>query len=217
MVMEFLYLSGSPFTWKIWLALEHAELHYEPRRLRVDQGDLRTDRFLALNPKGKLPVLIDGDLVLSESDAIAEYLAEIASENRKDLWPDHERDRALARRFASTATAYVYPALRRIMEQTLFLQDGVPDGAIIAVAKSDLAKDFAILSDWLQGDYAAGEAPTLADYALYPFIALLRRIDNQRPGYKVSEIIPRPLRTWAGRIEALPWFERTIPPHWKEG
>lgn len=217
MSLTFYYLSGSPFSWKVWMALEHAGLAYEPRRLRVDAGDLKTAEFRALNPKGKLPVLVDGQLALSESDAIAEYLAELAADAGQMLWPADRGSRALARRFASAANAYVYPAVRRIMEQTLFREEGEPDLVIIAEARGQLSADLMLLAWWLQGDFAGGDSPGLADFTLYPFVALLRRIDAKMPGHDACAPIPAALLEWSRRIEAQPWFERTIPPHWEEG
>ncbi|MGD9979513.1 MAG: glutathione S-transferase family protein [Hyphomonadaceae bacterium] len=216
MSLTFRLLSGSPFSWKVWLALEHSGLHYETRWLRVDAGDLQTPEFRALNPKGKLPVLTDGELALSESDAIAEYVAELAEAKGVGLWPRDVRERALARRFACAATAYVYPSVRQIMQQTLFLGEGEPDPTVIAAARAQLAPDLSMLTHWLKGEYAAGQVPTLADYTLYPFVALLKRIDAKREGVCATAAAPDALLDWATRVEALPWFARTVPPHWQE-
>lgn len=215
MTLTFQFLSGSPFSWKVWLALEHGGFTYAPVRLQVDTGDLRKPEFLALNPKGKLPVLIDGPLALSESDAIAEYLADLPPPSGAALWPADVCRRALGRRFASAATAYVYAQVRKIMEQTLFLQAGEADPEAIGAARAELSADLNLLDACLEGDFATGSAPTLADYTLYPYIALLGRIDAQKPGHFAAAVVPKGLAEWAKRIEALPWFERTIPPHWK--
>lgn len=215
MSLTFYYLSGSPFSWKVWMALEHAGLDYEARRLRVDSGDLQTAEFRTLNPKGKLPVLVDGPLVLGEFDAIVEYLADRPAPSGAALWPAFAAERALGRRFAAAATNYVYPGVRRIMEQTLFLSGGKPDLDVIGTARTQLSADLRLLEGWLQGDFASGSAPTIADFTLYPFVALLERIDAQRPGHFAAAVIPGRIAAWARRIEALPWFGRTIPPHWQ--
>jgi hypothetical protein len=48
--LTFYYLSGSPFSWRVWLALEHKAAPYELRLLRADTGDLKSETYLRLNP-----------------------------------------------------------------------------------------------------------------------------------------------------------------------
>ena len=58
-----------------WMAHELG-LDYEPRLIGSRTGETQTDAFRALNPKGKIPVLEDDDLVLTESVAIVTYLGD---------------------------------------------------------------------------------------------------------------------------------------------
>ncbi len=58
-----------------WM-LHELEVPYEPRLIGSRTGETETAEFLALNPKGKIPVLVDGDFVLTESVAIVTYLGE---------------------------------------------------------------------------------------------------------------------------------------------
>ena len=67
----FYYGSGSPYAWKVWLALEHKQLEYDLKLLSFDRGETRAPEFRALNPRGKVPTLVDDGLVLWESSAIA--------------------------------------------------------------------------------------------------------------------------------------------------
>jgi glutathione S-transferase len=64
MSITFFYGSGSPFAWKVWLALEHKELPYEKKMLSFQAGDMNKPEYLALNPRAKVPALVDGDLKL---------------------------------------------------------------------------------------------------------------------------------------------------------
>ena len=73
-MIDFYYLSGSPFAWRVWLALEHKDLKYKRINVSFEKGDLRTEPYLALNPRGKAPVIVDGDMAIYESAAILEYL-----------------------------------------------------------------------------------------------------------------------------------------------
>ncbi len=63
-------------TLKLRVALAEAGAAYEYRAINLDAGEQRRPEFLALNPHGKIPVLVDGDFVLAESDAILWYLGE---------------------------------------------------------------------------------------------------------------------------------------------
>src|SRR5262249_40041859 len=63
-------------TFKLRLALAESDAAYEYRPVNLDAGEQRRPEFLALNPHGKIPVLVDGDFVLAESDAILFHLGE---------------------------------------------------------------------------------------------------------------------------------------------
>src|SRR5215216_2874463 len=74
MALTFYNASGSPYGWRVWLALEHKGLPYELKMLSFDKGDLKTPEFRALNPRGRVPVIVDDGFPLFESAAIVEYL-----------------------------------------------------------------------------------------------------------------------------------------------
>ncbi|MGD0960101.1 MAG: glutathione S-transferase family protein [Methylomonas sp.] len=80
MSIQFYYGSGSPFAWTVWLALEHKQLPYEFKLMSFQSGDLKQAAYLAINPRGKVPVLIDDNFNLWETSAIVEYL--------EDRYPD---------------------------------------------------------------------------------------------------------------------------------
>ena len=103
MALEFYYLSGSPFSWKVWLALEHKQIPYDLRVLSADAGDLKQPAFLAISPHGKVPAIADGGFTLYESSAIVEYLEDAYAGHGHPLWPRDVRARAAARRIAAEA------------------------------------------------------------------------------------------------------------------
>lgn len=70
------YAFTTPNSVKIAIALEELGLPYALRPVNIRQGEQRAPDFLALNPNGKVPLLVDGDLVLPESGAILVHLAE---------------------------------------------------------------------------------------------------------------------------------------------
>ncbi len=88
-------LNYSSWSARAWLALRAAGVEFEERRvgLFVDEG--WREKLRGLSPTGKVPVLIDGDLVIHEALAICEYVAECHPDAR--LWPANACDRATAR------------------------------------------------------------------------------------------------------------------------
>ena len=89
-----LLTAGTPNGHKVSIALEELKLEYEVRSVALDQREQRQDWFLALNPNGRIPVIIDRDndgFVVFESGAILIYLAELAGQ----LLPGNIRERSV--------------------------------------------------------------------------------------------------------------------------
>jgi glutathione S-transferase len=74
-----LYTAATPNGWKISVALEELELPYEVRRISFRKQEQKSEWYLALNPNGKIPTIVDRDeenFAVFESGAILIYLAE---------------------------------------------------------------------------------------------------------------------------------------------
>src|SRR5271156_2649698 len=74
MSIDFYWGSGSPPCWRVALALEFKALQYESHLLHFDRQEHKSPQMLALNFRGKVPVLRDDDYVVFESLAILYYL-----------------------------------------------------------------------------------------------------------------------------------------------
>jgi len=70
------YFNGSPNPTKVALFLEEAGIAYEPIPVDTRTGDQFQAEFLSVNPNGKVPAIVDGDVVVFDSNAILLYLAE---------------------------------------------------------------------------------------------------------------------------------------------
>ena len=70
------YYNGAPNPTKVALFLEEAQLPYEPVPIDTRLGDQHKPEFLAINPNAKVPAIVDGDIVVFDSNAILLYLAE---------------------------------------------------------------------------------------------------------------------------------------------
>ncbi|HUL10258.1 MAG TPA: glutathione S-transferase family protein [Candidatus Acidoferrum sp.] len=213
MALVFYCGSGSPFAWKVWLTLEHKQIAYEFKLLSFDRGDTRSPEFLAVNPRGQVPTIVDNGFALWESHAIVEYLEEQYPQRR--LMPSDPKGRATVRRLMHEADNHLSEAQTELFEATLFRKaDVAEDAAKIAAGQDKLLKELARWDALLTGEYLAG-ALSLADFGVYPFVRQVRRIDERQPKNGLGERMPARLRAWMQRIEALPYYAKTIPPHWK--
>lgn len=214
-IITFYFGSGSPYAWKVWLALEHKKLPYEAKRMSFDNGDLKTPEFTAINPRQKVPALVDNGFAMYESAAILEYLEDRYPDSGERLWPRDVQARAIARRRAAEVVAYVDPINDKIFAELFDPAGKVPDVASIEAAKQALNGELARIEAWLDKDYLAGEKLSGADFTLYPYLAFLGRVDTRKPGYHLLAQAPPKVAAWMKRIESLPYFEKTVPPHWK--
>jgi glutathione S-transferase len=210
---------GSPYAWRAFLAIEHKQLPYELKVLSFAKGETRTPEFIALNPRHQVPTLVDGDFVLWESAVVIEYLEDAypAKDAATNLFPGDARRRALIRRLAREADDYLWTdALLPISMEVFFGGEGhVPDEAKVAKAKVELAKELEYFAAQMRGRFLAGDAPTAADYMLYPYLAYVVRFEARKPDLAVKALIPPRLRELMARVEALPFFDKTFPPHWR--
>jgi glutathione S-transferase len=76
--MKLHYVVGSPNCRKVHAVINALGLQVEFAYLDFFRGDLRGADYLAMNPNAMVPVLVDGDFVLTESNAIMNYLADAA-------------------------------------------------------------------------------------------------------------------------------------------
>src|SRR5271157_3675247 len=150
MALTFYYGSGSPYGWKVWLALEHKGIPYELRLLSFDAGDTKTPQFLALNPRGQIPTIVDDGYALWESAAIVEYLEERHPE--KPLLPGDAKMRAAARRIAGEADGYLATASGPLFELTLF-RKGEAEPGKIAEAQKKVLEELAQFESQVKGPY----------------------------------------------------------------
>lgn len=213
MSLTFYCLSGSPFSWKVWLALEHVGATYDLRVLSADAGEHKTAAYLAVNPRGKVPAIVCDGFALWESAAIVEYLADRFPHRR--LWPKEANARATSRRLAAEADGFVYPPVRRLVVEIIMRSDGMPEAEAIADSKAALAGELARMETQLSAAFLGGETVSVADFALYPLTAILLRVSARAPHLGLSELLGPRVRAWRERIEALPYFASTIPPHWR--
>jgi glutathione S-transferase len=212
MALVFYYGSGSPFAWRVWLGLEYKRIPYEQKTVSFSAGDLRKPEYIVINPRQKVPAIVDDGFALYESDAILEYIDEKYPAPK--LFPGDAQQRALARRMIREADLYFGGAMDAVIDEVLFKPQAEWDTDAIAKGRAAMAKELALWESLMRGDFLAGEL-SAADFTLYPLLALSLRCEKKKPDIDLRSIIGPKVTAWMKRIESLPYFQKTWPPHWK--
>lgn len=192
-------------TWSLrpWLVLAHFEIPFEDEVLQLSGPGWR-ETLAERSPTGKVPVLVDGDLVVPETIAIIEYLAELFPD--KGIWPADLRNRTLARAAAAEMHSS-FSALRNCAPMNL--RSSHPG----KVALDEVARDLHRAETLLGGLLARSGGPFLfgnftgADAMYAPLAARLRIYD-----LPVSDV----LGEYVEAIYGLPAFQRWLADALKE-
>ncbi|SEH59528.1 glutathione S-transferase [Methylobacterium sp. 275MFSha3.1] len=184
-------LSGHAHRARLFLSL--VEAPHELIEVDLKAGGHKTPAFLAMNPFGQVPVLDDDGVIVSDSNAILVYVAKRLG--RSDWLPEDPRAAAAVQRWLSVAAGELAygPAAARLI--TVFGATFHPE-EVIARAHTLLGR----LEAHLDGrDWLAAERPTVADVAVYSYLARAPEGNVDLSGYPRVEAFLR-------RIEGLPGF-----------
>jgi glutathione S-transferase len=199
--------SGSPFSWRVLLALEHKGLSYESRLLQFDKQEHQSPQMLKLNPRGRLPVLKDGDYVVFESVAILYYL-DVKYPGRP-IFGGNPEEAGVIMRVICVEGVFSDQVAPRIDELT--------DAMHVVAREARTIEGRLSKEQWIVGaDYSA------TDMVIFPWIQLLRRALARAAAAELgARFLPMErnypaLVRWIARIESLPGYQRTVPPHWRE-
>ena len=148
------------------IALEEAGARFEPKPIALRKGQQYTPEYLALNPKGKVPLLLVDGQPLTENVAIISFLA--ASYPQAGLLPQHDPLRAAeALSLLAYCTAGLHPVMSRFFGPQRFCD--LPDASanVVKLAAEANAKNFAIIENMLAGkDYILGDFSAVDGYLL---------------------------------------------------
>jgi glutathione S-transferase len=211
MAFDFYYGSGSPYAWRVWLALEHKQLPYELNLMSFDKGDLKTPEYLRMNPRGRVPVINDGGFSVYESAAIVEYLEQAYPDSGAPLFPADARAAATTRRLVREADQYLAEAMEHLVGDILFTPQAEWKEDKIAKAREAFGAELA----QFETSELGSSAPDAADYTVYPMIALALRMQKKKPDLAIDALVGPRLQGWMKKVEALPFFDKTYPPHWR--
>ena len=145
--------------------LQELGVEFEAVTVNLIAGDHRRPEFLALNPAGKVPVLVDGDTVLTESIAIAVYLAEKYPE--KGFMPADLAARAQVMRWLLFTTTELEQPLWRMARHSVIYPEERRLPGDIALAREEFAAMAAVLERHMEErEFVVGGTVSVADFVL---------------------------------------------------
>ncbi|NEQ27389.1 MAG: glutathione S-transferase [Microcoleus sp. SIO2G3] len=185
-------MSGNSYKVRLFLELLH--LNYEWIKVDLIKGEHQSPEYLALNPFGQVPLLVDGDMKLADAQAILVYLAR---QYGGDLWiPLDALSLAQVVRWLSTTAGEVRQGPENARLYHLF------GATSINLERAYQKADYILtqLNNHLQTrTWLEFERPTIADVSVFPYIALAR--DGEIDLYAYPNVL-----AWIDRVKHLPGF-----------
>jgi glutathione S-transferase len=221
MAMDVYWGSGSPYSWRVLLALEYKRLPYTSHLLQFSKQEHKSPQMLALNFRGRVPVLKDGDYIVFESLAVLYYL---------DLkYPDppifgrSPEEAGVIMRVICEYQAYAEPHVDKLVRAFFFTntqhrRDELANSMHVVASEARSIEARLSKSDWV-----VGESFSAADIVIFPGLQMLLRALHKPEARDLStrflplEVNYPALARWIKRVEALPGYEKTYPPHWRSG
>lgn len=200
-VLEIFYAPGSCSRATL-IALEHAGVAYTPRLIAFMKGDNRQPDFLALNPKGKVPLLLIDGKPLTETVAIMHWLAETFPEAKLLPRPAAAYDRAKIMSDLAWASSALHALIARLRFPIMFTPMAEAHPSLREGAANALADAFRLIDarladrDWWHGEWSAQDAylywvwTRAADAGFtfdnYPHFAAHKRRMDERPSTRAA-------------------------------
>jgi glutathione S-transferase len=220
MALELWWGSGSPYSWRALLALEYKQLPYVSHVVQFAKQEHKSPQMLKMNPRGRVPVLTDGDYVCFESLAILQYLDR--KQPTPPLFGATAEESGTVMRVICEYQSYAEEHIQKIIYAILFQgaearAEEVERAMSYVLAEARTVEQRLTTSSWL-----VGEAFSAADIVIFPGIQMLlralerREAEDLRARFLPLEANFPAIAAWARRIEELPGYARTYPPHWRE-
>ena len=217
---ELYFISGSPPCWSVMLALGVKDLDYTPRRLSNSAGDQKSPEYLEINPRGHVPVLLDGDTVVTETLAVLSYLD--SAYPTPSLFGETPEETARIWQTISECDRHLRGPVGNI-SRPLFRSKAPEFEEQIISAAVQVRDELALLEARIaDANWLAGGSVSAADLMVFPVLMQLTRATDKDEAAALNLAIS-PLEThypaiaaWRSRMETLSGFDNAYPPHWKD-
>lgn len=193
-----LYTAATPNGWKASIALEEMGIPYEVKALRLDKLEQKEERFLRINPNGRIPAIVDrdaGDFAVFESGAILLYLAEKSGR----FWPSDARQRSVAIQWLMFQMGGVGPMQGQANVFFRYAPEKIPFA--IARYQNETRRLYEVMDRRLgEAEYLAGDYG-IADMATWPWVSI-----HEWAGVPVDGLAN--LQRWLAAVGARPAVQR---------
>ncbi len=195
--MKVYYAPQSRAVRTVWL-LEEIGLSYELERFTLGQKEMRGPQYIAINPNGRVPTLIDGEITISESAAIAQYLA---AKYAPALAPEPDAPNfAPYLQWLHYAEGMIMPPINNYVVETVLLPPERRSDEIAARAMKLLNRTLTAVEDRMQEREFLADEFTIADTITGHAVTMSRRLGAD------FENLPN-LTAYADRLEERPAFK----------
>jgi GSH-dependent disulfide-bond oxidoreductase len=195
-----LYTAATPNGYKVSIALEELDLPYELHALSLSEGEQKQPWFLAINPNGRIPAIVDrgnGDFAVFESGAILLYLAE----RTKRLMPADEKGRSRVVQWLMFQMGGLGPMMGQANVFTRYFPEQIPS------VQQRYLRESRRLLEVLDGRLAAHEY-LAGDYSIADIANFAWARSHAWPGIDISGLDH--LQRWLDAIAARPAVQRGL-------
>jgi glutathione S-transferase len=187
------------------VALEEAGADFEPVRVDFARAEQREPAYLAVNQKGRVPALAQGDWVLTENPAILRHVARLYPS--AGLWPEEPRAEALCLEWLAWIASTVHPAYAHVRRAERYATSEAGKAEVVDRGREACADLWSMIEvNLVRHPYAAGDAFSVADIYLMVFWLWGR---GPVLGYDMPRLFP----TWTDlmrRVGARPGARRAL-------
>ena len=200
--------SGSAPSWRVIICIYEKQLSQAKlEQLSMGDKEHKSPKILALNPRGQAPTFTDGTIVINESLAICQYLAETYHDQGTQLIPNEKTERAIMlQRVHEIENIY-----GKVINLAGYYWKRKPHytDAIIQQKKEAFYKELQLWESYIQNGHLVGNQFSLADACFYPVVAFMVRL-----GFAISQL--KNLNEFYEINSKRESILNSWPPHWKE-
>jgi glutathione S-transferase len=190
---------------KVCAVAKYLKLPLDYVHIDLSKGEQRKPDYLALNPSGKVPTLVDGERIVVEADAIICYLSSKAGVG---LWPNDQREQLdIIAWFSWNAQHFTRATGSLYFENIIRARFGIgaPDPAAVSKALTEFRRYGKVLDDHLKGrKWLVGNSLTVADFSVAGSLPYAEKA--QIPLDEFSE-----MRRWHDQLNALDGWREPFP------